>query len=376
MSNDIIIFDSEIIPSHYLFCARRVSDKKVVVLWGHKPDDMVRLRALLANPTLTWVGFNSNSFDLPLATAAGGGASVKELKEMADRIIAQRRPAWMSYRDEGLEESGADSIDLMEVAPGVMISLKLYGARMGSPNLLDMPIHHEDSITDEQAETVLLPYCINDLDETERLYNEIIGSIKLREQLSEKYKIDLRSKSDAQMAETIIAKQLGLLRAPKPAIPKTVTYRAPAFIQPKGAILKDILHRVQRHTFTVTQSNGAVELPEFLKKEHVLIGDGVFQMGVGGLHSKHDKCISYVATPEFEIVDADIASHYPATIINAKMSPRGLGKDFLPLYTSIRDGRVQAKRRAKELMKLINDVKHEIERLENREGCLHDQQQD
>ena len=75
MSNDIIIFDSEIIPSHYLFCARRVGDRKLVVLWGHKPDDMLRLRALLANPTLTWVGFNSNSFDMPLATAAAGGAT-------------------------------------------------------------------------------------------------------------------------------------------------------------------------------------------------------------------------------------------------------------------------------------------------------------
>ena len=360
MSNDIIIFDSEIIPSHYLFCARRVSDKKVVVLWGHKPDDMVRLRALLANPTLTWVGFNSNSFDMPLATAAAGGASVRELKEMADRIINSRRPAWMSYRDEGLEEIGADSIDLMEVAPGVMISLKLYGARMGSPNLLDMPIHHEDSITDEEAETVLLPYCLNDLDETECLFNEVSGAIKLREQLSEKYGIDLRSKSDAQMAETIIAKQLGLLRAPKPAIPRTVTYRAPSFIQPKGAILKDILHRVQRHTFSVTQSNGAVELPEFLKKEHVLIGDGVFQMGVGGLHSKHDKCISYVATPDFEIEDADVGAFYPNLLLNAGYVPRGLGKPFITLYKSFVDTRVAAKKRIKEIKKRLAEIDKEL----------------
>lgn len=133
MDKDIIIFDSEIVPSHYLFAAKRVSDGKRMRLWGHNPEDMYRLGALLRNPNLCWVGFNSNSFDIPLAVAAAGGRSVPELKAMANDIINNRKVAWMSMRDYGLEyPEEMSTIDLIEVAPGVMISLKLYGGRMGS----------------------------------------------------------------------------------------------------------------------------------------------------------------------------------------------------------------------------------------------------
>lgn len=351
MPNEVIIFDSEIVPSHYLVCMRRLSDRKEISLWGHKAEDMQRLAGLLANPNLTWVGFNSLNFDLPLMTAAAGGATVPELKAMADRIIAQRRPAWMTYRDEGLQQPSVDHIDLIEVAPGVKVSLKLYDARMGSPSLQDMPFHHDDWLTAEQA-PVLEEYCLHDLDATERLWLSQAGPIALREKLSEKYGIDLRSKSDAQAAETIIAKELNLLRAPKPEMPRTVRYHAPKFIQPKGAILKDILQRVEKHVFQITQTNGAVELPEFLKKEPVLMGDGVFQMGVGGLHSKHDKCVSHVATPEFVIRDADVAAFYPRLLLNAGYIPRGMGKPFINIYKGFVDDRVAAKHEAQRLKKL------------------------
>lgn len=349
---EIIVLDSEILPSHYLFCARRLSDNKLRVLWGSKAEDMQILGALLHSSEFTWVGFNSAKFDIPLALAAAGGASVPDLKRMANEIINTNKPAWMSYRDYGLElPEEFDQIDLIEVAPGVIVSLKLYGGRMASPSLIDMPFHHEDWITDEQALEVLLPYCINDIDETTRLYRKLEGQIALREKMSERYNIDLRSKSDAQMAETIIAKELGLLRAGAPDMPRTVRYSAPDFVQPAGPILQDILDRVHRHTFIVKQSNGAVELPAFLAEEPVLIGDGVYQMGIGGLHSKHDKCIEHVATDDFVIRDADVGAYYPNLFLNADYVPRGLGVRFTNLYRSFVTERLDAKHRAKVLSK-------------------------
>lgn len=363
MSREILVFDSEILPSHYLFCARRLSDNKLRILWGHNPQDMLALGALLHSPTFTWVGFNSAKFDVPIALAAAGGASVAELKRMANEIVESNKPAWMSYRDYGLElPEDFDQIDIIEVAPGVIVSLKLYGGRMASPSLIDMPFHHEDWITDKQALEVLLPYCINDIDETTRLYRKLEGQIALREKMSERYAIDLRSKSDAQMAETIIAKELGLLRAGAPEMPRTVRYSAPDFIQPAGPVLRDILDRVHRHTFIVKQSNGAVELPAFLAEEPVLIGDGVYQMGIGGLHSKHDKCIEHVATEDFVIRDADVGAYYPNLFLNADYVPRGLGVRFTNLYRSFVTERLDAKHRAKVLGK--KDVLPDAERAE------------
>lgn len=358
MDKDIIILDSEIVPSHYLFAAKRVSDGKRIRLWGHNPEDMDRLGALMRNPNLRWVGFNSNAFDMPIAVAAAGGRSVAELKAMANDIIVNRKPAWMTMRDYGLEyPEGLDSVDLIEVAPGVMVSLKLYGGRMGSPSLVDMPYHHEAWLSEDEAE-VLADYCDNDLDETERLFNKLLGALALREKMTERYGINLMSKSDAQMAETIIAKELGLLRAGKPEIPKTVTYRAPDFVQPTGMVLQDILSRVQRHTFSIMQSNGSVILPDFLADEPVLLGKGVFQMGVGGLHSKHDKSVHYVATPDFEIVDADVGAFYPNILLNAGYVPRGLGAAFVNVYRGFVEMRIDAKHRAKKLEKLEKELGH------------------
>lgn len=343
VQKEIVIFDSEIVPSHYLFKAKRLTDGKIVSLWGGQEAHMERLGALLRNPGLVWVGFNSNSFDIPLAIAAAGGRSVAELKAMATDIIDNRKPAWMTMRDYGIEyPEGLNTIDLIEVAPGVMVSLKMYGARMNSPSLIDMPFHHDDWLTAEDAKVLDL-YCGNDLEETERLYNKVKGQLELREKMSERYSINLMSKSDAQMAETIIAKELGLLRAGKSDIPKTVKYAVPSFVQPRNPVLQDILQRCVRHTFNIKQSNGAVELPEFLEKEPVLLGNGVFQMGIGGLHSKHDKCVHYVATPTFQIVDADVGSFYPNILLNAGYVPRGLGARFVEIYRRFVNERLDAK---------------------------------
>ena len=138
MMREIIVLDSEVVPSHYLFCARRLSDGKLRVLWGHNPQDMEVLGALLHSRDFTWVGFNSAKFDIPIALAAAGGATLRELKAMANDIIENNKPLWMTLRDSGIElPKDFDQIDLIEVAPGVIVSLKLYGGRMASPSLID-----------------------------------------------------------------------------------------------------------------------------------------------------------------------------------------------------------------------------------------------
>lgn len=341
MNNQHIIFDCEIVPSHYLACMRSVETRKEKSLWGHKPDDMERLRKLLNNPNFTWVGFNIINFDMPLAAYAAAGASVEELKQMANHIIANKSPAWMTYRDFGIEKPRCEVIDLMNVAPGVMVSLKLYGARMGSPNLQDMPFHHDDWLDEEQAET-LAQYCFNDLDETERLFNRLIDDIDLRREVGKQYGIDLLSKSDAQMAEAIIISELGLQRAGLPPIPQHVRYKAPWFIAPQSKMLKDIVAKLEAHRFTIKQSNGAVELPDFLTSP-LFIGNGIFQMGIGGLHSQHDICVDHQARDNWVIRDADVGSYYPNILLNAEYVPRGLGQRFIDLYRSIVAKRLKAK---------------------------------
>ncbi len=356
-----VVFDTELVgpddgPVTFLFCAKHLPSGKVASLWGDNPEDMSKLQKLFNNPNFTWVSFNGIRFDAPIVTAVLGGIPLTQVKRMANRLIAENVPAWMIYRDYNLEAPEIDHIDLIEVAPGVMVSLKTYQARLKMKTIRDMPSKHDDALN-EHGRRILNEYCLNDVDATAALFAELGEAVSLREHMSEEYRIDLRSKSDAQMAEAIIAKSLGIMRAGPAEIPNSVKYKAPEFIAPRGPIMQDILRRAEKHRFGVHQGNGAVILPDFLANEQVLIGDGSYQMGIGGLHSTHDKSVFVEAGPDYEIVDADVASFYPNLILNANMIPRGLGHQFITLYRNIVKQRMVAKKRTGEIKKRIDEIK-------------------
>jgi len=343
-----VVFDTELVgsddgPVTFLFCAKHLPSGKVASLWGDNPEDMSKLQKLFNNPNFTWVSFNGIRFDAPIVTAVLGGVPLNQVKRMANRLIAENVPAWMIYRDYNLEAPEIDHIDLIKVAPGVMVSLKTYQARLKMKTIRDMPFKHDDALN-EHGRRILNEYCLNDVDATAALFAELGEAVSLREHMSEEYRIDLRSKSDAQMAEAIIAKSLGIMRAGPAEVPDSVKYRAPEFIAPRGPIMQDILARAEKHRFGVHRGNGAVILPDFLADEQVLIGDGSYQMGIGGLHSTHDKSVFVEAGPDCEIVDADVASFYPNLILNANMIPRGLGHQFITLYRGIVKRRMEAKK--------------------------------
>ena len=249
-TKEVIIFDTEVKPNRFLFRARSKKTGHKVALWHHIPGDMEKLRRLLRNDQLIWVGFNSRNFDWPLVTKACSGASTEAIYALAQEIIENRKPAWMTYRDAGLEAPDVDTIDLIEVAPGVMISLKLYGARMGMQTIFDSPFHHSEELDEWQLDTELA-YCDNDIDTTDALFESQREAILMREKMGDKYGIDLRSKSDAQMAEAIIAKKMSLYGKGGTNIPQTVGYKPPSFIQPQSPILRDILLRVIKTCFVV-----------------------------------------------------------------------------------------------------------------------------
>jgi len=349
--NEPIVFDLELLGADdnisFLFAAKHLPTGKVFKVWGDDEIGLDKVQALINNPKYVWVSFNGLRFDAPVLAAVLGGRSLSEVKRMANEIITSNKAPWMSYRDYLLEPLTFDHIDLIEVAPGVMVNLKLYSARMGMKSLIDLPYRHDTKLTEEQR-AVVAEYCENDLAVTEELWNNLQEAVELREHMTETYRIDLRSKSDAQMAEAIVAKQLGIrTAAAKP--PAIVRYKAPAFIQPKNMILIEMLERVQRHEFKVDAGTGSVELPPFML-DPILIGKGRYQMGIGGLHSQHDRCQHWVATPKMEISDFDVGSFYPNIMVNAGVIPRSLGLAFVTLFRGIIAERMKAKREGRTII--------------------------
>jgi hypothetical protein len=333
-------FDTETLPNRTLFCAKNIETGEWFDLWRHEAGAPEKLKSFINSNVETLVGFNSRSFDNVIVAAFCAGRSEIEIKRIADDVINNRLRYWEAMRKFDLFDVMGDHIDLIEVAPS-FVGLKAYGARMHMPKLQDMPIAHTDMITKDQ-ETDILEYCHNDVDTTEELLRQLENEVLLRVEMSRRYKVDMRSKSDAQMAEAAYVTSMGL-KYTKNKIPETIEYTPPSFLKFRNFKLQQLLDRTASHVFEMNPVTGHVRLPEFLGSEIITFGTGSYQLGVGGVHSVHDKKVCHIAGGDY-ICDIDAASFYPSIILECGFVPALLGKRFVDEYCKIYEQRLEAKR--------------------------------
>lgn len=344
MQKPVVIFDTETYRDYFLASFMDHATGAVIELEAH-PDqalDVDALKACLRGRTL--VGFNSANFDLPIIAVALATGDVERIHKAAQAIISRGYKGWQFESAWGLKLPRVDHIDLIEVAPGIA-SLKVYGGRLHCKRLQDLPIHHEAHIGPADRAR-LREYCRNDLVTTDTLYRKLLPQIELRQRMSAEYDIDLRSKSDAQIAEAVLAHQVAKLTG-KPIVREAVEpgtayfYRAPRFVQFRSLELCDKLAEIEAQEFIVTDSGGVAE-PPALKDAEVRIGAGVYRLGIGGLHSS-ETCQAVEADEEHILVDRDVASYYPSIILRLGLAPRAMGQSFIQAYRGIVERRLAAK---------------------------------
>lgn len=301
------------------------------------------------------IGFNSKRYDILLLLLALRGANNDVLKTATDDIIKRDMTPWGFEDNYDIKIPNIDHIDIIEVAPG-MGSLKIYGGRLHSAKLQDLPIDPEALISPEQREELKL-YCANDLQTTIDLYRSLIPQIELREHMSLVYRDDLRSKSDAQIAEAVIRSEFKKKGLPvtKPNLPKKYKfkYTPPNYIAFSRPELLDALRTILEADFCLNDK-GVVEMPESLKNLEVRIGDGVYRMGIGGLHSS--ETTTSVKSEDIIIEDRDVASYYPNIILNNNYYPKHLDKAFLEIYNKICKDRLSSKHRASVIRERISEI--------------------
>lgn len=357
------IFDCELIGLEkpvFLVCFKVIETGERQSFWHHVDGDMGRLRTVLERKDLTWVSFNGIHFDAPLIWAALSGLNAVRLKQLCNRIITEDKSFGMAEEFGYAKEPEFDHIDLFSVAPGVKISLKAFAARMHFPTMVDLPFEHDEDLTPEQL-PILESYCQNDLLVTEALFQKLRTEINLRVEMSKEYGIDLRSKSDPQISEAILKKTCNI-RA-KPDHPLVVRYKAPSFIETDSDVVNELIRKLEAHVFKINPMNGQVEAPEFLA-EPIEFCSGEYQLGVGGLHSKHDDGLHIEADGgEVCLLDADVTGFYPNLMLLGGLTPRlsgGSGEKFISEYRKTVDGRSRGKKRILEIAAEISEIEKEL----------------
>lgn len=340
-----LIFDLEIYRDYFLasFLNAETGNVREFELFDEHPFDVETVLKILSKYRL--VSFNGISFDMPLLAMALTGADNALLKKGCDTIINNNVRGWQLEKMYNIRVPKVDHIDLIEVAPGIA-SLKIYGGRLHCPKLQDLPIDPDASISPAQHEE-LKTYCKNDLETTLALFHKLEPQIKLREEMGVVYGEDLRSKSDAQIAEIVIKKQVALLTNEIPTRPEikagaAFKYRAPEYIQFQTLELMETQAMVEHAKFILADSGKIIEPAEF-KKATVAMGNSIYKLGIGGLHST-EKSTAHFADNDTLLIDRDVASYYPAIILRSRLAPAHIGPAFLTVYRSIVDKRLAAKR--------------------------------
>lgn len=346
----ILVLDTEVYRNYFLLMFKGVDSGKVMAfeLYDGHPFDNKTVLAILQQFTL--VSFNGIPFDMPVITAALRGRDTAEIKQICDDIILRDKKSWDIEREYNLEPfKGFDHIDLKETVPGVMISLKLYGARLHSKRLQDLPIE-PDALIAPADRPRLITYCENDCDTTIDLWkvatNPKDNIIHTRELLTKEFGVDMRSKSDAQCAETMlkvrVTEKRGFPILKNQVAPGTsYRYQAPTFVKFKLPLLQAMFADVLAADFVV-QESGQIALPESISKLITINGTS-YQMGLGGLHSnEHSK--AHVSSGQVLLRDRDVVSYYPSLILKCGLSPENMGEHFQTVYKDFFDRRIAAKK--------------------------------
>lgn len=339
-----LVFDIECYPNYFLIAFKCVNTGRVVT-FEDSPNGMFnrsKLNFVIYNFRI--ISFNGRRYDVPMMSLAMREEPLSKLKEASDVLVTDDGCSLKDFSAiYSLIYLQFDHIDVFDVAP-LKASLKLYAGRLHCARMQDLPYDPSIPLTFEQARHVRF-YCVNDLNNTQLLYEDLIPQIKLREQLSAEYGIDLRSRSDAQIAEHVISKECEKINgywAKRPVIPPGTiyNYEVPEFVCFQTPDLQQMLENLRVANFII--SDKGRPKCDYLHGLIIKIGNGSYRMGVGGLHSS-ESGVAHKSDENTMLIDRDVASFYPRIILNLGLFPKHLGPAFLEVYESLVNRRLDAK---------------------------------
>lgn len=340
-----LVWDIECYPNFWMVAFQSIVSGKVI--WFELMDnyylDIPKLAWVLQNFTL--IDYNGKHYDAPIVSLALSSKTTEQLYEATFSIIIEEARPQDVLRRFKVKRFPIDHIDLIELV-ALSPSLKLLAGRLHAKRMQDLPFAPGTILTPDQI-TILRWYCINDLSNTKLLYEELLPDIELREKMGIRYKLDLRSHSDAQIAEAVISSEIkrmtGQKYLPKPDINPgdSFKFNTPAFLNFKTPLLKWVLQEVQNCNFVVSD-DGNIGMPAELTDLRIKIANAEYRMGIGGLHSS-EKVAAHVSDENTVICDRDVASFYPRIILLLGLAPAHLGQYFLAVYDNLVNERLTAK---------------------------------
>jgi hypothetical protein len=212
-------------------------------------------------------------------------------------------------------------------------SLKWIQYTMDWPNIIDMPIHHTETITAEQIPEII-KYCINDVKSTKQIMRLSKEQIGLRKTLTDEYGINLFSASEPRISKELFLHFLSQkLEVKKWDLRQARTHRARItvkniilpYIKFKTATFQNLLKKFEEVVIYPGETKGGFKYSVQYKGVKT-------DYGLGGIHGARSAKV-YESNQDMVIMTSDVTSFYPNLAIRNKWAPAHLPKDeFCDLY--------------------------------------------
>jgi len=365
----VIIYDIETLQEYFLVvCLIPGEPHKEfkVNKWENNLDAFVKFTE--EHSDYHWVGYNNLRFDSQVVEwiirhhidwyeLGNLEITAKIAQKAADVIHDANYDIFPEYREWELRNK---QIDLFKVHhfdnKNRRVSLKRLEFEMDLENIEEMPIHHAKVGMTKEDIVTTTEYCINDVWATYQFYLVTIGEtdhplykgknkLQLRQDIQEEFNIPCLNYSDSKIGDEMIKKyyceERGIAYAD---LPKKATFRKE--IKLKHCIANYITFQTpQLKEFLSKMKKATMGVKDDFKEEIHFYGN-VYSFMKGGLHTENKPKV-FEADDEYEIIDWDVSSYYPAIIINNGKYPLHLGKEFLSGYKRMFEKRLELKPLAK-----------------------------
>ena len=296
-----------------------------------------------------WIGFNSTGYDNWIVrTVLDGCDDPADIFTLSAATISAGRDP----RNRLDTAAGEIGVDIYSIFAGRIGSLKELACKIGYPRLRALPYPFDAVLTFEQMQDVAR-YNIGDLEITAQVAKIVEDAIAARIALSIEFNVRLLNKHDAGLAEALMAHKL--FGSGKRMWPNSTTWHLDGrdlvarftYAHPALQELRDRMCQwVMRFDLVTDVEDGEtvkrIEGGKF--SEAVKVGEVSYSIGVGGLHSQ-DAELVYEADELYRLLDLDVASFYPALILNNGLVPAHLPRHrFLATFDKLRQIRLEAKR--------------------------------
>lgn len=350
------LFDTECFPNYWLLKLRPIGGHtySYSIRDGQAfgPQHIAEIKALFESYCV--IGFNSLGYDQWMLCGVLAGFTTEQLKWLNDQMIVHKVKPW----ELGLSEwRPVEQIDIMPVCPGAG-SQNAFAARVHHHTIEDFKIDFSKPLSDTEM-VVVDQKCENDLGKLEALYDALRPQIRQRQRIGDRYGINVMSKSDAQVGEAILRK-LGEDATGRRIYSKRIheidwryqfQYDAPAYLSFETPQLKRALEYVRRAVFGIQppaqyrdgdEKGRCIIMPPELEGLEIRLGNSVYAMGIGGLHSQ-EKRLVVVSNDTHQVLMPDVRAYYPNLMVTAGAWPEALGPQFVSDYESIKIARETAK---------------------------------